>query len=220
MSTTDVAAATEAALTPTTFDFALAVQDREYPEITVPVYLNERKAQQLVDVTDRMLELDQRVSRLSTEAPVELAQRLAALQDEHDALVEELKAEEYIILVRGIAPEDSQTIEDETYEVFPREFNETQHPITGQVVRTEIESEERDELFATRLRQAHIVSVTAPNGAVDTDFKGEANIEKMRLTFSRLPIVARVKLDAAINASKVSVDYYRELADEVFSPRP
>lgn len=217
---TDVVKATEAALTPATFDFAKAVLDRDYPEIKVPVYLNERKAQRLVDVTVRLLELDQRVTSKTHKASKEDADKLSALQEEHDQLADELKAEEYTILIRGISPEESLELEDVAYAKFEREYDETVHPLSGQTVKTEKENDKRDEFYATLIRQAHIVSVTAPNGAIDTDFKGEDNLEKVRVTWARLPFLARVKVDNAINDSKVSVDYYRELADEVFSQRP
>ena len=209
---TNVKEITIAQTTPEKFDFAAAVLDRSYPEIEVPVYLDEKSAKQLVDVQKERDELMNRIARSKDPLPA-WAEQLAALDEKHEELVESLKAQEYKVFIRGIAPEESIKLEEQSYEKFPREFEETLNPITGAKVRTELENENRDAEFVTLLRQAHLVSVTSPTGAVDDDF---SNVEKVRSLFARLPLLARIKIDSAINESTVAVDFYRELVDEVF----
>jgi len=214
---TDAATKTVEALTPETFDFAQAVLDRDYPEIQVPVYLNEKKVQQLIDLLRERQELEIRASKTGgTKAPVDLAKRLGEIEKEHEKLTKELKAEEYIVSLKGIAPEDHDALHEAAKEIFPEEYTESTNPITGATIKTVIDSDERDEYLVATIRQAHLVSVTAPNGAVDADFKGEANIAKVKRTFARLPYIARFKIDEAIKEANIAVDFYRELADEVF----
>lgn len=209
---TDPKAIAQAATTQETFDFAEAVLDRSYPEIQVPVYLDEKSVKQLVDIQSEREVLFQRIAAAKDPLPT-WAEQLKALDTKHEALVDSLKSQQYTVFIRGIAPEQQIELENKSIEKFPKEYRETVTPITGAPVRTEIESEERDEEFVTLLRQAHLVSVTNPQGAVDSDF---SNIEKVRTLFARLPLVARIKIDTAIQESTVAVDFYRELVDEVF----
>jgi hypothetical protein len=205
-------ASAAAATTPETFDFAAAVLDRSYPEVDVPVYLDEKKVQRMLAIDKERKELEIRISRTANPG-VDQANQLDALSTEYDELVDALRSKRYLVRIKGISPERTIELEKETFEAFPKEFEETTHPLSGAIVKTEKESEERGELFAVLLRQAHIISVTAPNGAVDTNFD---DIEKVKATWARLPLVARAKIDQAINESTIAVDYYRELVDEVF----
>lgn len=201
-----------AATQPETFDFAAAVLDRSYPEVTVPVYLDERSIQKMLEVDRERKALELRIAR-SSAPQVEHANKLEELDNKFTELVDTLKGQEYVVHIKGIAPERTVELEEETYEKYPREFEEIAHPITGAMVKTEKDIPERNEYWALRIRSEHIVSVTAPNGAVDSDF---SDIEKMRATWARLPLVARNKIDEAINEATIAVDFYRELVDEVF----
>ena len=207
-------AAAEAATTPTTFNFAEAVLDRSYPTIEVPVYLNENAIQRWMTAIREQDALELRLANTKADShTVEQADKLAAVDEEINRLADELRSERFTVTIRGISPEKQQELEDKSFEEFPREFEDSVHPLSGAVLKTEKESAERQQYFATLLRQAHLVSVTAPNGAKDEDF---ADLEKVRLTWANLPLLARAKVDEAINESTITVDFYREIADEVF----
>ena len=165
---TDHKGVVEKATTKETFNFTEAVLDRDYPEFDVPVYLNEKNVQKLLTAAKTRDELEKRIA--STVTPtVKQAEKLEALQKAYDKLADDLKTDRYIVKVRGISPEESIQIEEKTYETFPRDFEDNISQITGQNVKSEIPSEERDELFVQLLRQAHLVSVTSPTGAVDDE---------------------------------------------------
>lgn len=225
-------AAAQAATTPETFDFAETVLGRSYPEFDVPVYLDEKSIQKLIETERKRSELTQRLGATPIEiadptelgedgfplmtknpAAVKLAEELEYLDLEYDELVQRLKDQRYLVRITGIAPEESIRIQDASYEAYPKEFEESEHPLSGAKIKTEKENDARDTLYAALLRQAHIVSITAPNGAKDNSF---TDIEKVIVTFQRLPLVARAKIDQAINESTIAVDFYDELADEVF----
>lgn len=209
---TDTRALVEANTKPETFDFAAAVLDRSYPEISVPIYLDEKNIKALIDITEQRNELMTRIA--NTQNPdVSWAERLAEIDARHDELIASLKAQEYTVNIRGVAPEQQLELEERSYIKHPAEYQESVSPITGVAVRTEIANDDRDAEFATLIRQAHLVSVVSPTGAVDADF---SDIEKVRALFSRLPLLARLKIDTAINEATLTVDYYRELVDEVF----
>lgn len=207
-------AAAQAATTPTTFNFAEAVLDRSYPSIDVPVYLNEKAIQRWITAIREQSALELRIKSTKDDArTVEQAKALENIDAEIQELAHELRAERYTVTIRGISPETQQDLEDKSFQEFPREYEDSVHALSGATIKTEKESTQREQYFATLLRQAHLVSVTAPDGATDTDF---ADLEKVRVTWANLPLLARAKVDEAINESTITVDFYREIADEVF----
>lgn len=212
---TDTVSAVTEATKAETFNFAEAVLDRDYPEITVPVYLNEKKVRELVELMREREPLEIKAAKSQT-PPVEIAKRLGQIETRVEEITEELKKEEYLVSLRGIAPEDHNDLIAKANEKFPIDYTEAPNPITGATVKTEVENEDRDDYLVSLVRQAHLVSVTAPNGAVDSDFKGEENVAKVQKTFARLPFIARYKIDEAIREATIQVDFYREIVDEVF----
>lgn len=204
----------EAAVAPENFNFVETVLDRGYPELTVPVYLDERLVQGFITVNQERAELEANLAGSSNPgSQKDAAARLEAIQEQFEAAVTALKAAEYTVTLRGISPEQSLKLEEMSYEKFPAEFEEAKSPVTGQITKTELPNDKRDEEFAMLIRQAHIISVTAPSGSVDKKWD---DVEKVRALFARLPFVAAAKIDEAINNCTITVDYYRGLTDEVF----
>jgi hypothetical protein len=200
------------ALTPSTFNFVDAILDRAYPEFKVPVYINEAAVQAMLETNKTRLELEDRIKSIANPG-LEWAEKLEAAQKAYDEAVESLKSQKYTVTIRGIAPELVIELDEKTYEDIPAEYEESISPITGFVTKTEIPNDKRDEEFVVLIRQAHLVSVEAPDGSVDSDWTDK---EKVRAMFMRLPVLARAQVDEAINNCTIKVDYYRELADEVF----
>jgi hypothetical protein len=176
------------------------------------VYLNELSVQELITAREEQEDLANKVAKKSAPTEALLAQ-LTDAEAKIDAAVEKLKAEEYIITIQGISPERYVELENDAVEAFAREYEESVHPLTGAKIKTEIENEERDTLLSALVRREHIIKVTAPDGSVDEDF---SDIEKVKSVWNNLPLLARMKIDNAINESTIQVDFYRELVDEVF----
>lgn len=197
----------------TKFSFAQAVLDRAYPSVKVPVYLDEATSKELADLIVERAELEDRVARAGTgPLAAENAAKLEAMQGKIDVVRQRLREEEYVVTVQGISTERVEQLQKQAEEAFPTEYEESVSPITGATTRTEKTNEEKTKYLTTLLRHAHIVSITAPDGAVSDPM----TVEEMAATWARLPLVARAKIDEAINATSVSVDFYRELVDEVF----
>lgn len=208
----------KAATAPETFDFAAAVLDRDYPEVTVPVYLNEKKIRRLLDLQKQRDDILARASLLDKadrpeNATNDLVDTLELLDMEYDELIEDLKGEKYTMHLRGISPEDSLAIQDKAFEAFPKEFEEHTHPLTGTPIKTLVQNEERDVYQAALYRQAHIVDVVRADGAVDANW---SDLEKVKKMFLQMPALARHKVDEGIELATISTDFYRELTDEVF----
>ncbi len=205
-------AAAEAAVDPGTFDFAATVVDRAYPEFNVPLYLDERDISEYLEAKLDIVNLEKRVLQ-GQEQDAERAQALLDADAKLEAVIERLKGKQYVVRVKGISTDLQQKLLKEAYEKFPAEYDEFTNPMSGVVTRTEKENEERDEYFTARLRQEHLVSVTAPNGAKDEAFE---DFGKVKTIFAQLPPMGRYKIDEAINKSSIAVDYYNLLTDEVF----
>lgn len=199
-----------------TFSFVDAVNDRAYPETDVAVLLNERGAQRIVEIRKELEALDFDIAREKNAAVQDgFSKEKDKLVEELDALVTQLRAETYTVKVRGISTERVEELQKQALEAFPIEYDESTSPITGATVKTEIPNDKRGRYFTTLVRHAHIVSITAPDGAVAEDM----GIEQLGDTWAKLPIAARDRIDQAINDCTLATDYYLDLVDEVFSQR-
>lgn len=197
------------------FSFAQTVLDRAYPEIEVPVYLDESASKKFVDIIIERAELESKISKRSVGSPemaAEMANKLQAIEEKLDATREELKSQEYRVTVRGISRERVEALQKQAEEQFPTQYEEAVSPITGAVSRNELPNEDKDRYFMALLRHAHIVSIVAPDGAVAEPM----SVDELAATWARMPLVACAKIDEAINDSAVAADFYRELVDEVF----
>lgn len=211
----------KAATTPTTFNFAEAVLNRSYPEFDVIVYLDEKNIQRFMDIHDERFVLEERI--LASKSPkagttisaarVKQAEQLAELDKAYNDIQDELAPSKYTIKIRGISPETNVALENKANEAFPIEYEESTNPLTGAPVKTPIENDKRTEFYANLIRQAHFVSVTAPNGAVDEDFSDVGKVQKI---ITNLPFLAQQRVDSAINKATITADFYRVLVDPVF----
>lgn len=196
-----------------TFSFAQAVQDRNYPEIKVPVYLDEQLVQRLIELDAEIAVIDFDSSAMN-QVPVEVADKYNAARDERDEVVEKLRATQYTVLIKGISPERQEILEAKSYELVPKEYEDAINPITGQPLKVERPSTERDAVFSSLLRLEHIQWIEDANGNRDDSIVND--LDALAATWKRLPLVARVKVDEAITDSTIAVDFYRDLVDEVF----
>ena len=198
------------------FSFAAAVNDRAYPEIDVPIYLDEAAARDFLTLQKEREAIDAKMIKanaLGQGGPAtDAANKAAELEAQIDALRERLNDSKVVVRVKGVAPSETDELRKQAFESFPVEYDEAVSPITGAVTKTEKPNDKRDSYYASLIRHAHIISVTAPDGAVDDDF----TVDELAATWAKLPIVARVKIDDAINETVVAVDFYRDLVDPVF----
>jgi hypothetical protein len=208
--------AAESAVARERFNFALAVQDRAYPEIQVPIYLDEAAAREYISLSQQREAIEAKIIKATAQGAGKVAEPLAEeaarLEERIDAIRARLEDSGLVVTVRGISGECVEELRLAAYEAFPVEHEEHVSPITGVTTKTEKPQPKRDEYFATLSRHAHIVKVVAPDGAVDDGF----SVDEFAATWVKLPIVARVKLDEAINETVVAVDYYKELVNPVF----
>lgn len=197
--------------TQTTFSFIDAVSNRGYPEIEVPIYLDESKAAQLINLNNEIYLADQQSSK-STVKIQSKADKFENLIKERDELVEELRANKYVVTIRGIDSDAYDKIEKASEEAFPIEYIETQSPITGATIKTQVDSLPRTEWMLNHIRHAHIKSIADPSGAVDSGFP----VDAMEVIWAKLPIQAKAHIDEAIEQSQMDVNYYVQLVDEAF----
>ena len=199
------------------FNFADMIRDRTYPEIKVSVYVDEAKALRLLEISEEEAVLDTKIARRKDAiAGPEQIEQLEALDAERWEIVESMQDTKYVAVVRGFTPERRNEMLAEAFEKYPVEYEETTHPITQTPVTTEIEQPERAKFFQDLLWQQAIVKFVAPDGAVADPMSVE-EIHALRVQF---PHATRAALDIAVEKVQMASDWYRGIADEVFSPRP
>lgn len=202
-----------AATTEQTFDFAQAVMDRAYPEFDVQILLDEDHAAQYIEKRDQIEPLDIAIAKAADpkrkKALIAEQQKIVA---EVDELHGEMRKQMYTVHIKGISTERVEEIQNEALEQFPIEHEESVSPITGATNRVEIPSEKRERYFTTLLRHAHVVSITSPSGARSRAL----TVDEFGASWARMPLAARNQIDRAINKASMTVDYYRDVVDEVF----
>lgn len=209
----DPKSAVEAVTKQESFSFLSAVLDRGYPEQDVKIYLDEKKAAKLVELAEEIAVYDQRLAGGGKgKAMDDMLEKLTALTARRDELVEELKGEAFTVHIKGISPERMEQLQKDAKAQFPDEVEEAVSPITGATTRTSHPHPEYERYYSMLLRAEHIQGITSPSGAVDYI----NDPETCGKVWANLPLVARAKIDQAINDATLAVDYYRELVDEVF----
>lgn len=202
----------ESAIERKSFNFAATVQDRAYPEVKVPIYLDEDEALQLIEIGEQLNQLDVDIARAKGDRKIALVGKQVELVKRRDALAEKLRGEAYTVTVRGISTEAIEALQEQADAAFPTEVEEVVSPITGATSKVEKPNPKQERYFTSLLRHAHIVSIVDPSGAVADPM----TVDELAATWSRMPVAARVRIDQAINKCSIAADIYRELVDEVF----
>lgn len=129
-----------------TFDLAAVLAGRDYPEIEVPVYFNEKLGFSISVLIDA-------IAVAETVGDKKQAEKL---QKELNALVKSVESERYVVTVTGIPSRVRNNILKSVYEAHPEKTDMFGRPEKNM---------EREELFVKELWVASIVKITAPDGA-------------------------------------------------------
>lgn len=199
------------------FNFAEMIRDRTFPEITVPVYLDEALALRLAELAEEEAVIDHKVL-LQGEKGMSDAQRdaLARIEEERESVLARMEPSKYTAVIRGFSYDDQNTLRNKAFEQFSVEYRETKNELTGTITREEIESEERVDYFNDLLWNKALVRLVAPDGAVADPM----SVEETRVFRRNVPHATRLYIDKAVDKVQMATDWYKGLADEVFSPRP
>jgi hypothetical protein len=190
---------------PGKFSLIERLQGRNMPTDTVTLYLDEGAAYERRLILE---ELDGPKSRRSTALLADLEAKLAEVEAR-------IRESAVVIHLRGISSERYDELLDLARESFPIKYEEFTSPLTGQKTRTEIESEERDNLF-TALYLSAVIEKAVAGGEEDADITPEWYEQFKRF----IPLDGlRMVIEAAYKM-RMTVQWMDEIQDEDFSPRP
>lgn len=195
---------------PGKFNILDVLKDRAYPETEVTVYLDERAAFLAAEMNDKvklaLAELE------SGEENKELEEKLEELQGSRDVLIEKLADSAYKFKIVGISEGKRDDILKECELKYPMEYTETKNPITGEVVKQEVPNDDRNELLMNLIWQAHVVSITSPDGEVQDGISLEDAAEIRRA----LPIASSAQISQAIEKIRTATVMFMLTVDEDF----
>lgn len=197
-----------------TFDFLAAVTDRQYPEDSVSVFLDEKTGLELTGVREQMDEANKKFGRMKkgTKASSEMEALIKSLTEKEDELVALLQGSRFVVHVRGFSAREEEELVAAAYEQFPAEYDETRNPITGAAVKNEISDPKRDRHLTNLLWQKYVVKVEDADGNEDGPFSVEG-IDAIR---GFLPNAARGVVEATMSKVALAANWYAGLVDEVF----
>lgn len=213
-----------------TFSFADALKGRSHPTEEVSVWLDEATAYPLLENDIALSEVkaqlrDYEVRRElagGSLIDVEAAEYTALIEkrDELDSqrkdIAEALAPSRFVFTVQGIDVGVKEDLLAQAVAEYPYEYDEYTNMITGQKVRDEKVSPQRNRLYTNLLWQAHIVKITDPDG--NEDFLPA--LETIAATRRGIPAAGVDELSNAMDKVDMAVDWFRAIADESFLAKP
>lgn len=145
-------------LDPKKLDLIGVLSGRDYPELEVPVYFNEKLGFEIHQLQKKIAEVEARGD----------SKTLEALDAERDKLVNQAESEKFVVTLQGIPEKVYRSIVDQVNE---------EHPNETDLFGREKSNPKGDELFTKKLWQAYIRTVTAPDGA--QNHVGEAEVDAL-----------------------------------------
>ena len=199
------------------FSFASALKGRSYPTDTVVVWLDEEAAYPILRLDGEIAQLKARVSLLPDDedkAKVAKAyeKQIAELEKELKAVSESLKASRYTFTVRGIDPGTQDDLLAKAVAEYPYEYDEYRNEITGQRIREEKASAERDRYYTNLLWQAHIIKIEDAEG--NEDFMPD--LETIAATRRIVPRAGYSAIAEVIDKVDMAVNWFAAVVDEGF----
>ena len=198
-----------------TFTLTDMLQDRTFPELDVPLYLDEAGALKMIELTEEIAKLETKLAYLpaGTEETTVATARVKELETELASVRESMNDKKYIATIRGFSNADRKLLVDGVMEEFPIRYEVGEkNAFTGKAERTEVPNPDRDTVFISRLWSKFIVRLTNSTGAV---LEGITVEEAAQLRYM-LPTTTMEHLDAATQKIQVASDWYEGLTDEVF----
>lgn len=182
-----------------TFNFLDRLAGRNYPREKVTIFLDEALGYRV----------QAKVDELSNEKD---ADRAEALGDEIGALIEELNSASYTVHLEGISVEEYDATVDSADEQFPLEFTTEQNPLTFAREKIVVPNPEREQYFRTLLWSKYIRSVETSSGEVDDNITQEW----VAVFLNRAPVMAQIRLSAAIDALRMTTDWMDAIQTDDF----
>lgn len=180
-------------LDPKTFDLIGVLSGRDYPELEVPVYFNEKLGFEIHQIQKKIAEAEARGD----------SETLESLDVERDTLVKQAESEKYVVTLQGIPEKVYRSIIDQVNE---------EHPNETDLLGREKPNPKGDALFTKKLWQAYIRTVTAPDGA--QNHIGEAEVDAL---IASAPAVAQEAITKGISelrtGSKAGFEYAAKEVD-------
>lgn len=167
-------------LDPKTFDLIGVLSGRDYPELEVPVYFNEKLGFDIHQIQKKIGEAEARGDSAGLEA----------LDAERDKLVKQAESEKYTVILQGIP--------EKVYRAIIDQVNE-EHPNETDLIGRERPNPKGDALFTQKLWQAYIRTITAPDGS--QNHVGEAEVDAL---IANAPAVAQESITKGISELRTS----------------
>ena len=200
----------EAAKAPGTFNILNVIKEASHAKDDVVVYIDENAAYIASKIKD---EFDETQELIDGQVDVELnTKKLEELRKKLDEAVVAVQKSKYVFTVSGMSEGKREEIFNKAKEEYPIEFREERNPITQEITRTELESEDRDKYLTNLLWSASVVKITAPDGSIQENISLK-DAGEMRLN---LPPSVNVLVNQAIEKVRAASALFLMTVDEDF----
>lgn len=204
-----------AAMTRGSFDFRDMIRGRTYPSLTVPLHVDVELAFQLGEFTERLNQIDNGLLTGGIQ-PDEVEDLILAVESDRAALIEEIRSRQYTATVQGFSDEDLEELQELALEKYPHEVEDITDELTNLTTQRQKPNPANDKYLSELLWSKAIVQIENGQG----DKMDPITVEEMSVLKKSLPPVVRAAVDNAIQRVLLGSQWYKELTDEVFLPRP
>lgn len=212
MSEATVDEVVQEAKAPGKFNILNVLKDSAHPSDTVNVYLDEQSSYDAALIKERIKEIEKAEVDNGYQLSKELKSELDALNKKLEKLFSKLEENKYVFTVTGISEGKRDELLKKSLDAFPMQYEEIKNPITAEITKKEIESQERNDLFTELIWAEHISKITAPDGSVQDSI----TVEDVKQIRPSLPIAAVAAITEAIEKLRVATAVFMMTVDEDF----
>lgn len=198
-----------------TFSISEALLERAYPVEEVKVYLDEQTAYAIIQMDERINELEDDASSTFEEIALPAQGQQAELIDKRKELFEKLQKSLYVFHITGLSEGARTEILQQAFEKFPQEYIEDKN-ILGDVKRTDKDNPDRDNFFTMLLWEKSISKVVSPTGNEQVGVTAD-DVQVMRKS---MPVSAVTKINNSMDKLRVSTAMFLLEVNEDFLAKP
>lgn len=183
-----------------TFNIINLLNERAYPKEKITVYLNEDAAYRASSIRDS-------IKNYKGEAD-----GLTELEDALDLATKQMIESGITFNIIGITEGKRDALLADARKTYPVEYSRELNAMTGEMVKEEKDSPERDNLFTDYLWLASIDNIVDAKGNVQSDL----NYGIIRDMRQMLPLAATAKVSEAIEKMRISTALFMAEVNEDF----
>jgi hypothetical protein len=204
----------EEAKKPGKFNIVDAVKGRGYPKDEIVVFLDENVAFRIAEINEAIDAISQQMDKSGVDKKTldKFLKEHEAILDKREALLDEMRKEEYVFHLTGISEGARQDLFDKAVAKYEIKKTMVLNQVSGEFEEQEVENVERDRYFTALLWEAGIYKIVSPDGSEQDELTYDQAAELRRL----LPLASLTTITEAIEKMRAATAIFMMTVNEDF----